>query len=223
MRHSLLPDAQRTPHYGAVLAVLLLLIVIAPLSAGPESEIVVEFFFDLVLVTGAYSAAARKGNPWPFRILTSVTLLWRWVALLFESGQVDLGAMVMTAIWLAVAVGTVTKALFEQEDADTNLILAAVVVYLLAAVTFAQVFEILELIQPGSFSGVPDGGHPRELGNALLYFSFVCITTMGYGDILPVSELARPLAVLEGVFGTLYLAVMIARLVGLHIKGSAET
>ena len=223
MRHSLLPDAQRTPHYGAVLAVLLLLILIAPLSAGPESEIVVEFFFDLVLVTGAYSAAARKGNPWPFRILTSVTLLWRWVALLFESGQVDLGAMVMTAIWLAVAVGTVTKALFEQEDADTNLILAAVVVYLLAAVTFAQVFEILELIQPGSFSGVPDGGHPRELGNALLYFSFVCITTMGYGDILPVSELARPLAVLEGVFGTLYLAVMIARLVGLHIKGSAET
>ena len=223
MRHSLLPDAQRTPHYGAVLAVLLLLIVIAPLSAGPESEIVVEFFFDLVLVTGAYSAAARKGNPWPFRILTSVTLLWRWVALLFESGQVDLGAMVMTAIWLAVAVGTVTMALFEQEEADTNLILAAVVVYLLAAVTFAQVFEILELIQPGSFSGVPDGGHPRELGNALLYFSFVCITTMGYGDILPVSELARPLAVLEGVFGTLYLAVMIARLVGLHIKGSAET
>ena len=223
MRHSLLPDAQRTPHYGAVLAVLLLLILIAPLSSGPESEIVVEFFFDLVLVTGAYSAAARKGNPWPFRILTSVTLVWRWVALLFESGQVDLGAMVMTAIWLAVAVGTVTKALFEQEDADTNLILAAVVVYLLAAVTFAQVFEILELIQPGSFSGVPDGGHPRELGNALLYFSFVCITTMGYGDILPVSELARPLAVLEGVFGTLYLAVMIARLVGLHIKGSAET
>ena len=223
MRHSLLPDAQRTPHYGAVLAVLLLLILIAPLSAGPESEIVVEFFFDLVLVTGAYSAAARKGNPWPFRILTSVTLLWRWVALLFESGQVDLGAMVMTAIWLAVAVGTVTMALFEQEEADTNLILAAVVVYLLAAVTFAQVFEILELIQPGSFSGVPDGGHPRELGNALLYFSFVCITTMGYGDILPVSELARPLAVLEGVFGTLYLAVMIARLVGLHIKGSAET
>lgn len=201
---------------------LLLLIVIAPLSSGPESAIVVEFFFDLVLVTGAYSAAARKGNPWPFRILTSVTLLWRWIALLFESGHVDMGAMVMTAIWLAVAVGTVTRALFEQEDADTNLILAAVVVYLLAAVTFAQVFEILELIQPGSFSGVPDGGHPRELGNALLYFSFVCITTMGYGDILPISELARPLAVLEGVFGTLYLAVMIARLVGLHIRGSAE-
>ena len=54
----------------------------------------------------------------------------------------------------------------------------------------------------------------------MLYFSLVCITTMGYGDIVPVSNLARPLAVLEGVFGQLYLAVMIARLVGLHIASS---
>ena len=222
MRHSLLPHAKRTPHYGAVLGVLIALITIAPLSSGPESAIVVELFYNLVLVTGAYSAADRKGNPWPFTLLTTVTLIWRWVALLFESGHVDLGAMVMTAIWLAVAVGTVIKALFEQDEVDTNMILAAVLVYLLAAVTFAQVFEIIELVQPGSFSGVPDGGHPRELGNALLYFSLVCITTMGYGDILPISELARPLAVLEGVFGTLYLAVMIARLVGLHTRKGGE-
>jgi hypothetical protein len=56
----------------------------------------------------------------------------------------------------------------------------------------------------------------------MLYFSFVCITTMGYGDIVPLSDIARPLAVLEGVFGQLYLAVMIARLVGLHIATSRD-
>jgi hypothetical protein len=75
---------------------------------------------------------------------------------------------------------------------------------------------------PGSFAGVPVDGTESEIGNALLYFSLVCLTTMGYGDILPVSDLARPLAVLEGVFGTLYLAVMIARLVGLHITASVS-
>ncbi len=53
-----------------------------------------------------------------------------------------------------------------------------------------------------------------------MYLSLVCITTMGFGDIVPVSDIARPLAVLEGVFGQLYLAVMIARLVGLHIAGT---
>ena len=46
------------------------------------------------------------------------------------------------------------------------------------------------------------------------------LTTVGYGDIVPVSALARPLAVLEGAFGTLYLAVVIARLVGLHIAAA---
>jgi hypothetical protein len=222
MRHSLLPHAKRTPHYGALLGVLLVLIVLAPLSTGSESAIVVEILLDLILVTGAYSAAARKGNPWPFTALTTVTLVWRWVALLFETNTVDIGAIVITAVWLTFAVGIIVKTLFEQREANTNMIFAAVVVYLLASVAFAQVFEVLELLQPGSFSGVPDGGHPRELGNALLYLSLACLTTMGYGDILPVSGLARPLAVLEGVFGTLYLAVMIARLVGLHIKGGYE-
>ncbi|MBW2404029.1 MAG: two pore domain potassium channel family protein, partial [Deltaproteobacteria bacterium] len=62
--------------------------------------------------------------------------------------------------------------------------------------------------------------HRAELGSSMLYFSLVNITTLGYGDIVPVSKLARPLAALEGVFGQLYLAVMIARLVGLHIVHS---
>jgi hypothetical protein len=51
----------------------------------------------------------------------------------------------------------------------------------------------------------------------MMYFSLVCITTIGFGDIMPLSNIARPLAALEGVFGQLYLAVMIARLVGLHV------
>jgi hypothetical protein len=57
----------------------------------------------------------------------------------------------------------------------------------------------------------------------MLYFSLVCITTMGYGDIVPVAPLARSLSVIEGVFGQLYLAVMIARLVGLHISRDTTT
>jgi hypothetical protein len=222
MRHSLLPEAQRSPHYGALLAVLVLLIVVSPLSTGPESELVVEAFLDLVFVTGAYAAAARKGNPWPFILLTAATLLWRWGALLFGQGPIQLGAIAITILWMGMIVGILVKSLFEQRDVDTNMIFAAVIVYLFAGVFFAFVFELLEVAQPGSFSGIPDGGHPREQGNALVYFSFVCLTTMGYGDIVPVSNLARPLSVLEGVFGALYLAVMIARLVGLHTQSEHD-
>ena len=195
---------------------LVLLIVVAPLSTGDESELVVEFFLDLVLVSGAYSAAARKGNPWPFIILTAVALLWRWGMLLFGGGTATIGAMAITIVWIGFAVGILIRTLFEQRLVDTNMIFAAVTAYLLVGVAFAFGFELLETLQPGSFSGVPDGGHPREQGNAFVYFSFVSLTTLGFGDIVPTSSIARPLTVLEGVFGTLYLAVMIARMVGLH-------
>jgi hypothetical protein len=89
-----------------------------------------------------------------------------------------------------------------------------------------MLFQINELLSPGAFSGLDDAAtlRPGGLSSAMMYYSLVCITTMGYGDIVPVGALARPLSVIEGVFGQLYLAVMIARLVGLHIaRDSAAT
>ena len=93
------------------------------------------------------------------------------------------------------------KELFRQREVTTNMIFGAIVTYLLAAVAFAYLFEILELLQPGSFSGIADYASAQELGDALLYFSLVSLTTVGYGDITPVFGVARPLAVLEGAFG----------------------
>jgi hypothetical protein len=87
-----------------------------------------------------------------------------------------------------------------------------------------MLFQIIELHSPGSFIGFPsvESGVERDLASTTMYFSLVCLTTMGFGDIVPVSALARPVAVIEGVFGQLYLAVMIARLVGLHIAHSSR-
>jgi hypothetical protein len=137
--------------------------------------------------------------------------------LLWGSERFEYASAVITVVWIAFAITIVVRQLFREREVATNMIFGAIVAYLLAAVAFAYLYEILELFQPGSFSGIPDGTNPRELGDALLYFSLVSLTTVGYGDIVPVSGLARPVVVFEGVFGTLYLAVMIARLVGLHI------
>jgi hypothetical protein len=216
-RYSLLPSAHQSPNYGVLLFVLILLIVVAPLAIRTGSAFAVEALFDLVLIAGAYSAASRGGQPWPFLGLTGVTLLLRWTALVSADGGFELASSVITAVWIASAITIVGKELFRQREVTTNMIFGAIVTYLLAAVAFAYVFEILELFQSGSFSGIPDYASAQELGDALLYFSLVSLTTVGYGDITPMSGVARPLAALEGVFGTLYLAVMIARLVGLHI------
>ncbi len=216
-RYSDIPSATKAPNYGILLLVLCMLIVLAPVATRAESAYGVEALFNLVLVVGAYSAASRGGRLLSFVALTALTMATRWSALLWGGFGLELASAVTTVVWIALAILIVGRELFRQRKVATNMILGAIVVYLLMAVAFAYLYEILELFQPGSFSGIPDGATPQQLGDALIYFSLASLTTMGYGDIVPVSSLARPVAVIEGVFGTLYIAVMIARLVGLHI------
>ena len=216
-RYSDIPSATKAPNYGMLLLVLCMLIVLAPVATRAESAYGVEALFNLVLVVGAYSAASRGGRLLSFVALTALTMATRWSALLWGGFGLELASAATTVVWIALAILIVGRELFRQRKVATNMILGAIVVYLLMAVAFAYLYEILELFQPGSFSGIPDGANPQQLGDALIYFSLASLTTMGYGDIVPVSSLARPVAVIEGVFGTLYIAVMIARLVGLHI------
>ncbi|MDH3625531.1 MAG: potassium channel family protein, partial [Myxococcales bacterium] len=194
------------------------LVMISPLVSGVGAGFVLELMFDAVLLAGVYSVGPSH-HRWPFLVLTVVTLGVRWGEQLSGGGLLDLSALGITVVWLGYAIWILVAHLFQQREVTVNMIFGAVVTYLLIAVAFALVFQILELQHQGSFSGVVVEAFEtrKKLDQSLMYFSLVCLTTMGFGDIVPVSNLARPLAVLEGVFGQLYLAVMIARLVGLHI------
>jgi hypothetical protein len=211
----------RIPRNAALLVFLLVMIVATPIVSGRGTGFLFELTFDAILLSGVYSVGPSQ-HRWPFLILTVLTLGVRWGELLSGTPFLDVGALAITVVWLVYAVSIIIAHLFQRSDVTVDTILGAVVTYLLVAVAFTLFFEIVELLQPGSFSGIPGDAdnHRAELGTSMMYFSLVCITTMGYGDIVPVSEFARPAAVLEGVFGQLYLAVMIARLVGLHIAHS---
>lgn len=216
MRYSLMPSAQAAPHYGVLLSVLLILLVVAPLMPSDRAGYGVELFFDLVLVIGAYSAAWQSRHRLPFFALTAVTLATRWTDMVLDHGGFSLASIALVILWLCYAVALIVMALFRMREVGSNAILGAIVAYVLATVAFASLFQLVELLQPGSFTGLPVGGEQNDIQDALIYFSVVSITTMGYGDITPVTALARSLSSIEGMFGTLYLAVMIARLVGLH-------
>lgn len=209
---------QMIPRNAALLIVLLFMMLVGPLIHSDEAWFLGEITFDLVLLAGVYSAGPGK-HRWPFLLLTVVTLGIRWGELLSGYPSLDVGALLITVIWIGYAVSIIIAHLFQRRDVTVDTILGAVVTYLLAAVAFMMLFQIIELQSPGSFRGLADNIHQDRtaLSDTMMYFSLVCMTTMGYGDIVPVSEVARPLAVIEGVFGQLYLAVMIARLVGLHI------
>jgi voltage-gated potassium channel len=104
----------------------------------------------------------------------------------------------------------------DQVDADT--IRGAVCAYLFVGISWAGAYAFVELLSPGSLT-LPAAAHGAASGEArpesLLYFSFVTLATLGYGDILPTTPVTRALAWMEAVFGQFYIAVLVARLVGL--------
>jgi hypothetical protein len=124
--------------------------------------------------------------------------------------------LVILTFFLASILGEVLRA--GRVTADK--IYGAICVYFLIGYVWTFAYAILEQVQPGSFSSQDAPGPVAEhiaRVNRMRYFSFVTLTTVGFGDILPRSSTARTLATLEAVMGQIYLAVLVARLVGLHI------
>ena len=98
-------------------------------------------------------------------------------------------------------------------------VVGAIVLYLNIALFFATVYRAISDIEPAAFSGLSDGAEgPRGVA-AIIYFSFVTLTSTGYGDLLPIYPPARSVATLEAVIGQLYPATLLAWLVAQHIQG----
>lgn len=109
---------------------------------------------------------------------------------------------------------------FGARRVGTEIILSATALYLVIGSAFAAVSATVEWLQPGSFVG-PDG--PVASWQEHLYFSYVTLTSAGYGDILPRRRLAQATAVAEAIIGVLYTVILLARLVGLHSAGPPKT
>ncbi|MFO7664079.1 MAG: ion channel [Chloroflexota bacterium] len=104
---------------------------------------------------------------------------------------------------------------FAARRVNRDVLFAAVTIYLLLGAIFVPIYGILELVQPGS---IIDGASPDTpvVWQQLIYYSLVTLTTTGYGDILPISPWVRAVANVQSVMGVLFLAVTMARLVGLY-------
>jgi hypothetical protein len=113
---------------------------------------------------------------------------------------------------------TIARAVFASGRVTFHRVQGAVILYLNFALIFFTIYRLLEILLPNSFSNLPHSGSEYGSGAALLYFSFSTLTTLGYGDIVPVHPLARSLANLEGVIGQLYPATLLARMVSLEIE-----
>ncbi len=109
------------------------------------------------------------------------------------------------------------RAVLRSDDVTYDTICGSLSVYLLMATAWGVAYLLLNFLQPAAFFMDPARHRNHSLDwTDCMFYSFVTLTTVGYGDIVPISAQARSLSILEAVSGTLYAAVLIARLVGLH-------
>jgi hypothetical protein len=159
-------------------------------------------------------------------LLALPALISRWILQFEQNKPAEVIVAVSASAFIMVTVVGLIRHLFRVKDVTFDTISAAICAYLLLALAWAFIFALLELQDPGSFSAGLFVKHATS-GSALLmtmnnaiYYSFVCLTTTGYGDIAPLSALTRMLSILESVTGQLYLAILIARLVSLQVAQS---
>lgn len=127
---------------------------------------------------------------------------------------VSLGSYI---VFLLLAITLATRQVFRAEKVSGNNIIGAICIYLLLGVIWSLLYVLVNLLIPGSFGGQITGSTYQQLQD-FLYYSVVTLTSLGYGDILPVGATARALSALEVIFGQFYIAILVAALVANYLS-----
>ncbi len=200
----------------------LIIFVVAPLQAAGV------FLFQMFAIAGLLAiiggALIISGNPIAFGLLSIAFLTNLAVFFIRLYYPWPYNLHLLSGAWLIIAVTlgiVVARAVFGGGAITYHRIVGAILLYLLFAVTFATLYEIVGLSIPNAFKGI-EFKDDLALASSLFYFSFVTLTSTGYGDIVPLHPLARSLCNLECIIGQLYPATILARLVTLELRAGSN-
>jgi hypothetical protein len=206
----------------SLLVALLALLLLYPFFAG---RVMAHAFWDIcssaVLLLGLYAISHVRRRLVIALILSIAVLGTKWSGYVIDNAMLLLVNYGLAAIFFIFTACLLLGDVLRKGAVTADKIYGALCVYLLIGLTWGFMFLTLEGVQPGSFSlgqGQPSGIETDPA--TLVYFSFVTLSTVGYGDITPLSPPARSFAFMEAIIGQIYLAVLVARLVGLHIAYS---
>jgi hypothetical protein len=196
-----------------------MLFLIAPLQAsGIFLFQAFELVFAIILIAGVF---VMSGSRIAVVAMLAALVMATTGAVFRLTAPSILDINLFAAAWLimgTVMVWVVAPAVFGSGRVTYHHIMGAVRLYLTIADIFVALFTFVGSLVPKAFSGLAVQDSPALASN-LIYFSFTTLTTTGYGDIFPVHPIARSLCNLEGIFGQLYPATLLARLVTLEIAG----
>jgi hypothetical protein len=215
LRRSLVAQLQSGDSYAIVLALLLASVFVAIVS--PEetwARVIRDAVLAVTVVVAYWTATARRGFLVPRVVVPSLALIF--VVVGAAEGATTEGVAAVIEAGLAAGVGfLIARDLFDRRRVDAQTVLGALSLYVLVGVFFAALYSLVAVTGDGAFFTHGDDGSASEH----LYFSFVAITTTGFGDLAPANDVGRGLAALEIVLGQLYLVTVVAVIVTAAARG----
>lgn len=216
-------EHKRMPRVGQRGYTILLLALLALWLLGPIFDLFgLDEAGEVILISVALIAAAdvMRGKGARFFLVVGMGVCLGIMLWLHFSSPLGAGAyfgmnLIGVLFFGAVAVELLIAILAPHRKVTMSLIHGAIAVYLLIGVCFSFVYLLVFSADPTAFRGVEGAA---AAFNEFLYFSFVTLTTLGYGDVTPVTRIGGSLATMEATLGQIYLTVLVARLVGMQIS-----
>lgn len=201
-----------------LLIVLALFFICAPfveeIKGGP---LILSFLFSLVLLAAVLAVADRKRTLVIALVLAIPGIAGRWINLFRPDLVPPRVFLVGGLILIAFVVANLLRFVLRAPSVTLEVLCASISAYLMLGLMWTLAYWLVDRLTPGgAFSFNTNAGEHSMNGFNGFYFSFITLSTVGYGDITPVSRIARWLAAMEAMTGMLYVAVLIARLVSLY-------
>ncbi|MFC1570660.1 potassium channel family protein [Candidatus Omnitrophota bacterium] len=176
-------------------------------------------FVSFILVSGVY--VVTRESRWKFfvsMILAAPAMVLLWTEEFIDLFHLEIAAFTFMLLFGFFTVYCILSHVMKAQKVDTNILAGAASAYLLIGISWSFIYCLLSLIMPGSFNipeALPHG--VDNIWSTFNYYSFTTLTTLGYGDITPVTPRAQSFALLEAVIGVLFSALLMAKLVGTYL------
>ena len=180
-------------------------------------DLIIAILLSLVLLSGVVAVAARRRIFFIALVLLTPAIVFRWINYFWPH-------TVHPALFLTAGLGLIgfvvanlLRFVLRAPSVDADVLCASISAYLMLGLMWTMAYWLVDQLTPGgAFSFNTNTGTQSINGFTGFYFSFITLSTVGYGDITPVSRIARWLAAMEAMTGMLYVAVLIARLVAVY-------
>jgi voltage-gated potassium channel len=218
-----IPRFHRLTNVQLLIALVLLFFFLPFVEEVKGGDIIAAILLSLVLLCAVIAVADDKRVFFIALVLAVPAIVGRWISH-FRPDLVPPPVFLVAGLLLiGFVVASLLRFVLRAPSVSTDVLCASISAYLMLGIMWTIAYWLVDQLTPGgAFAFNPNGERQSMHGFNAFYFSFITLSTVGYGDITPVSKVARMLAAMEAITGLLYVAVLIARLVAIYSSPKSE-